>query len=134
MIARFADRKPYDAWDAAVLDDYCRWGIVPAPDGVGFELACPPMIEASAYLGSMTRNPYDWLSDVTCPTLVVRGRSGVRTATLDFSISPTWPGLADSFADGRDLQWDDCSHFLPMEAPGRVAALLVQELAMLGHG
>jgi lipase len=128
MRVRFADRTPYSLWQPNVLADYCQWGVVPAPGGSGYELACPPALEASAYLGSLRRNPFDFLSAITCPVTLVRGRTGERQQGLDFSISPTWPGLAVSFANGRDLVWSDCSHFIPMEAPERLAALICAEM------
>jgi lipase len=122
MIARFAARAPYDRWDARVLADYCRWGLVQSADGAGLELACPPLLEASAYLGNAAFNPHRAAAAIRCPVTVLRGRQGERGQTLDFSISPTWAGLAGVFADGHDEHWDECSHFIPMEAPARLAA------------
>jgi hypothetical protein len=40
---------------------------------------------------------------------------------IDFALSPTWSGLADSFADGTDVHCDDLSHFMPMQDPEKVA-------------
>ncbi len=131
MIARFADRSPYADWAAGVLDDYCRHGLIPAPDGPGFTLACPPLIEASAYVGALAADPYPAIRAVTAPTIVVRARRGAWTGPTDFSTSPTDPALAVAFADGRDLAWDDLSHFIPMQAPARVASLLNSALSML---
>lgn len=124
MRERFAVRCPYAQWDAHVLADYCAWGLVPRAGGDGFELACPPLLEASAYLGSMRFNPHGVAASVDCRVAVLRGRSGVRSAELDFSISPTWPELACVFPEGSDTQWDDCTHFIPMEAPARLAAFI----------
>src|SRR5439155_23961370 len=52
MVARFADRPPFSRWDPAVLRDYCDHGLLPAPDGNGFVLACSPAIEAAIYAAS----------------------------------------------------------------------------------
>lgn len=131
MIARFAERPPYSAWQADVLADYCRHGLVSAPEGDGFELACPPVIEASCYMGSAMHDPHRWLGRISAPVTVLRGRGGERASPMDFSVSPTWHGLAAAMPRGRDILWPDHSHFIPMEAPGRVAALIAEQLRTL---
>lgn len=127
MVAHFADRAPYSHWERPVLEDYCRYGLVPSAAG-GLELACPPRLEASAYIGSWRHDPYPQLDAVECPVLVLRARNGERASALDFSISPTAPDLATHFRHGTDLHWQDQSHFIPMEATGRLAALIRDEL------
>ncbi|MFM6853753.1 MAG: hypothetical protein ACKOUM_06700, partial [Sphingopyxis sp.] len=62
------------------------------------------------------------------PVAILRGRTGERKGPVDFSVSPTWPALAGAFANGRDEQWDDCTHFIPMEQPARTAARIAQEM------
>ena len=128
MIERFAARDPYSGWDPAVLADYCTHGLLPRADGDGFELACPPRLEASAYLGNAAFNPHAAAANIACPVTVVRARNGTRTGQLDFSISPTWPGTASAFPHGTDLHWSDCTHFIPMEAPARIASLFGTEV------
>lgn len=128
MIARFADREPYCDWKPEVLEDYCRYGLVPAEAG-GFELACPPHLEASAYLGNADNDIYPRIGAIECRVTILRARNGERRSPMDFSVSPTWPELANRFRNGRDMQWPDLSHFIPMEAPERLAALIVGQLA-----
>lgn len=128
MTAHFANREPYLHWRTDVLADYCTYGLLPATGREGFELACPPMIEASAYMGASLNNPYEWIGDVQCPTLILRARNAERKGAMDFSTSPTAPDLWKSFPDARDLHWPDVSHFIPMEAPDRLAALIVRTL------
>ena len=128
MIAHFANREPYMHWRADVLADYCTFGLVPAATGQGLELACPPALEASAYMGAWRNNPYLWTDQVTCPTTILRARNAERKGAMDFSSSPTAPDLWKSFATARDLHWPDVSHFIPMEVPERLAELIVQIL------
>ena len=128
MVARFADREPYVHWRPDVLADYCTYGLVPAANSEGLELACPPVLEASAYMGAWRNNPYLWVGDVQCPTTILRARNVERKGAMDFSASPTAPDLWKSFPDARDLHWPDASHFIPMEAPERLAELIVQTL------
>ena len=128
MIARFADREPYAHWRAEVLADYCNFGLVPAASGEGLELACPPALEASAYMGAWRNNPYEWIGQVACPTTILRARNAERKGAMDFSSSPTAPDLWKHFPNARDLHWPDVSHFIPMEAADRLAALIMQTL------
>lgn len=123
MRDRFADRLPFSAWDPQVLEDYCRWGVLPQSDGgEGWVLACPPRIEAAIYMGSSGRNIHDLLPGITLPVTVLRARP--RSADrdpMDFSTSPTWPELASQFPNGRDVFLPQLSHFIPMEQPELVA-------------
>lgn len=128
MIARFADRDPYRLWRTDVLADYCRYGLLPAEDGDGMELACPPRIEVSVYLSAIYNSPLSLIDKVTCAVAVVRAQRTERQSMLDFSASPTWPGLAGALPDGRDLHWSDLTHFIPMQAPDRLAALILTQI------
>lgn len=125
MNAHFASRPPYAHWRPEVLADYCRHGLLAAPDGDGWELACPPALEASVYQNALRTNPHDWLPRVATPTSVIRARTGERSGNLDFSVSPTWPGLGAALGAVRDEHWADQSHFIPMEAPQRLADLII---------
>lgn len=128
MIDHFSGRHPYSGWDPAVLADYCTYGLLPRLQGDGYELACPPRLEASAYLGNAAFDPHMAAAAITCPVTVVRARNAERSGQLDFSISPTWPGTASAFPNGTDLHWTDQSHFIPMEVPGRIASLIGTQL------
>ena len=124
MRARFAERLPYAQWDPRVLADYCTYGLLPAPDGQGYELACPPALEASVYQNVVRTDPYAWLPDVAASATLIRAPAGERDDTLDFSRSLTWLGLGATLGAARDELWAENSHFIPMESPDRVAGLL----------
>ncbi len=128
MLASFAERPPYAHWRPEVLADYCRYGLLPAADGEGFELACPPRLEASVYLGAAHTDPYAWLGRIAAPSTVIRARTGERASNLDFSVSPSWPGLGAELGAVRDEQWAEHSHFIPMEVPQRLAGLIATSL------
>ena len=128
MQARFADRPPYANWDPRVLTDYCTYGLLPATDSEGLELACPPALEASVYQNALRTSPHEWLQYLTTPSLVIRAPTGERGGLLDFSLSPTWTGLGPAIGAERDELWSDHSHFIPMENPARVGALLTELL------
>jgi lipase len=128
MLTRFADRPPYADWDPAVLADYCTHGLLPAVDGGGLELACPPTLEASVYQNALRTSPHEWLQYLSVPSTLIRAPTGERGGELDFSLSPTWTGLGPAIGAERDELWGDHTHFIPMENPARVAALLAERL------
>lgn len=127
MIARFIDRPPYSRFHPEALDAYCRFGLEPVDDGGTYVLACPPWFEASIY-GSARSNP-DVLAHAAAlaqPITVVRAQEARSPEQrMDFSYSPTWPGLAASLRHGTDVHLPEQTHFLPMEDPERTAALLL---------
>ncbi len=126
MYQRFENRHPFSLWRPEVLEDYCRYGVVAAADGDGFELACPPLVEASIYLGNTQTDIHDLIPELTLPVAVLRGRARDPTdpPEMDFSKSPTWPGLAGEFPHGRDVYLPELSHFIPMQAPELVARFI----------
>jgi pimeloyl-ACP methyl ester carboxylesterase len=127
MYQRFRDRYPFSVWRPEVLEDYCRYGVLPKADGSGFELACPPVVEASVYLGNTQTDIHHVVPRLTLPVVVLRarGRDPQDAEVMDFSKSPTWPGLADEFPRGRDVFLKDHTHFIPMEDPELVARFIV---------
>ena len=130
MIERFRDRPPYSGFHPDALRAYCTHGLLPADDGDGYVLACPPEIEASIYMTSRT-NPgvYDSIRALDLPVLILRAKlPPEERSVMDFSSSPTWPGLVNEFRDGREIHFTDRSHFLPMEIPERIAELIKGEL------
>lgn len=131
MVDRFRDRPPYAAFDPDVLRDYCTYGLRPAPDGDGLVLACAPQSEASVYMTSRT-NPGVFVSarSLDIPVHIVRVKlPPIDRDVMDFSSSPTWPGLAGEFRRGRETFLDDRSHFLPQESPALVARMILEEIA-----
>ncbi|MDG2304964.1 MAG: alpha/beta hydrolase [Candidatus Binatia bacterium] len=129
MIDRFRDRPPYANFLPECLRDYCTYGLLPAPDGDGCVLACSPATEASVYMTSRS-NPgiYDSARSLEIPTLIVRAKLPLADRQImDFSSSPTWPGLAGEFRQGREIFLADRTHFIPLETPEYVADLILRD-------
>ena len=126
MFQRFENRPPFASWDRAVLRDYCEYGLLPAPDGNGFVLACPPATEASIYANSSRPESsiYAEIARVAAQVQVVRSARQFREGTPHMNASPTAPNLASYFQKGVDVHLPDRSHFIPMEAPDWVAHAL----------
>jgi lipase len=124
MFENFRNRPPFSAWDQRVLRDYCEFGLLPAPDGGGFMLACPPQIEGSIYEQSRAReaNIYPEIARVKIPVRIVRSHIAYRSdPPMNMLASPTAPGLHTRFAHASDRVVNH-SHFIPMEAPALAAA------------
>jgi pimeloyl-ACP methyl ester carboxylesterase len=130
MIERYRERLPFSRWHPQVLRDYCEFGIVSSGDH--YVLACPPDIEASIYHQSKVSgsNIYPEIARIEQPVGVIRAGNARRPGVFDLSTSPTAENLASYFQHGTDQVFEDCSHYIPQEAPGRVAeqiALLLVE-------
>lgn len=125
MIERFRDRDPYCLFDPRVFEDYCRYGLVPAPDdGAGMVLACAPEVEGSIYASSRSNSGIlDAARKVHCPALVVRAQ---QRDINDFKSSPTWPELAGILPAGTDLYRPDRTHFHPFEDPADAARIIAE--------
>jgi pimeloyl-ACP methyl ester carboxylesterase len=127
MFERFEDRPPYASFHRDALRSYCEYGLLPAADGEGFVLACPPETEASVYMTSRT-NPgvYDSIRALEIPVMILRAREPSSGGdVMDFSSSPTWPGLVHEFPNAREVYLPDHTHFLPMEASELVAGYVL---------
>jgi pimeloyl-ACP methyl ester carboxylesterase len=130
MIARFEDREPYRVFHPDALRAYCTHGLLPSADGDGFDLACAPEVEASVYMTSRTHPAvHDSVRSLDRPVLILRAKlPPADRSMMDFSSSPTWPGLVEEFSQGREIHFPDHTHFLPMEIPDEVARVIRSEL------
>lgn len=126
MFERFAERHPFSLWRLEVLEDYCRYGLLPRPQG-GYELACPPLVEASIYMNNASSDLHQQIADIDLPVVVLRAppRTEADEGVMDFTKSPTWPALAAEFPQGRDVFLPGLTHFIPMQDPELVARFIV---------
>lgn len=124
MFERLQGRGSFAVWRRDVLEDYCRHGVLPNPDGPGFVLACPPLVEAAIYTGSGGRDIHDLFGAIDVPVVVLRGEKRARAEAMDFLASPTWADLADQFPQGRDVYLPHLTHFIPMQDPELVARFI----------
>ena len=127
MIERYRGRLPFSRWHPQVLRDYCEFGILPR-DGE-FVLACPPDIEASIYHQAKqpAANLYPEIARIEMPVAVIRAGTARTPGVFDLNTSPTAVDLASHFRHGSDKVYEECSHYIPQEAPTRVA----EEIARL---
>ncbi|MBK87581.1 MAG: alpha/beta hydrolase [Gammaproteobacteria bacterium] len=126
MFDRYAERSPYALWDPRVFRDYCDFGVVPSQTDDVMELACPPEVEASIYMGNFDSNLYDLIPNIETPVVVLRAKPrDPESQDMDFTASPTWPELADQFANAQDVYLPELTHFIPMQDPQLVAEFII---------
>jgi len=128
MFKNLRGKGSYGLWQEAVLHDYCTWGLLENPDGPGYVLACPPLVEATIYTETAGTNIYPLLDSIEIPVKVLRAPPRDDDhAQMDFSRSPTWPDLANCFEQGEDVFLPELTHFIPMQAPALVANYIAGE-------
>jgi len=123
---RLQDREPYSLWQPAVLEDYCRFGVLPAPDGEGCVLACPPLVEASVYMNSWRAHLHPRLGEIAARVTILRARRRrlPKLGQTDYASSPTWERLWELFQEAEDIHLPEFTHFLPMQDPATVAGYI----------
>jgi lipase len=131
MFERFTGRHPYSLWQPAVLRDYCEYGLLPAANGDGYVLACPPWVEDAVYAGGRMDDIYPVVETLDLPVRILRARPRAERSAggpVDMSASPTPPDLASHFPRGTDVSLPYLTHFIPMQAPDLVAQQVQQML------
>ena len=127
MYDRYEQRSPYSLWQRQVFEDYCRYGVIPANEGSGVELACPGSVEASIYMGNNESSIHEFIPKISQNTMILRAPPRKNdSAEVDFMASPTWPGLVKSFPNAEELYLDHLTHFIPMQEPEFVADVIKQ--------
>ena len=127
MMERLAGKSSFPFFHSRIFEDYCRYGLEPA--GEGLRLRCRPVVEAAVYMTARTNGRiYESVAGLDVPVKVVRAQTPKGDGVMDWASSPTWPGLAGEFPNAVDVHWDDCTHFIPMQRPHEVVALIRAEL------
>lgn len=131
MADRLRPKGSYGKFDPEMFMDYCRYGLLPNEHGKGYVLACPPVIEASVYMSSRSNHDiYNAVRAIEFPVLILRAMERPEgSSVMDFSTSPTWPGLVGEFKQGREIHFADRTHFLPMEIPEEITRIIAEEIS-----
>ncbi len=129
MKSVFSEKTPYCNWMPDILENYCRFGLMPKQDDEGYCLACRPDVEASVYIGHCSVNLLNEIPNITVPTTIMRAKDKDPDMTdkIDFSASPTWEDLASLFPNAKDVPLKHLTHFIPMQEPALVAKYIVDE-------
>ena len=127
MYVRYEQRSPYSLWHPQVFEDYCRYGVVPVREGSGVELACPGSVEASIYMGNNESSIHEYIPNISQDTRILRAPPRKsESLEVDFTASPTWPDLVNSFPNAEEVYVGHLTHFIPMQEPEFVANIIKQ--------
>lgn len=110
----FAAKPPMSSFDPASLRAYVEGGFRQLEDG-SVTLKCLPDNEAQVYEMAHSSHAFDHLSEVGCPTVVVRGHD------VGFGPSSIAERVSEALPIGCLEVHDDLGHFGPLEAPARMA-------------
>ncbi len=116
----YRTRRPYDSWTDEALQVYADFGTFERPDGA-IELLCPGRIEAKLYEAATGIDPVAEFDRLQIPVLLAipDGTDVFRDAVKKMTF--------DALSFGRYLEFENATHFLPMERPDDIADLLVAE-------
>jgi len=114
--AGFVGRGPFAGWQDEALDAYVAHGFR-SVDGE-WVLKCLPEVEAECYRAATLHGAWDRLGEVSCPAVVVAGADS-DSHPADFAAEQ-----AARLGNGRVEIVAGATHFVPMEQPGVIAALV----------
>lgn len=107
-------------WEERAVDAFVAGCF--AADGDGITLKCRPEDEADFYRAGSAHGVWDRLGEVNVPTLIV---SGERDSGLFDGLAAK---QAAEFVDAKVAIVADAGHFVPMEQPAALAALVAGHL------
>jgi len=120
MIESYRGRFPYDTWTEEALRAYVEHGTFAREDGT-VELWCPGRIEAQVYAHAASMDVFSELARIEVPVLLVRGEH-----SLSFAADRAKRTL-ETIPDARLLEVPGTTHYVPMEAPERIAQIVLAE-------
>ncbi len=116
----YRGKGAFTGWEERALRAYVRNALRSASDG--YELKCDPDLEAEFYASAATHSAWERLPEIRCPvTIVVGSESDTHLPDL----------VAQQLARFADVELEvveGVGHFVPMEAPGRLAAIVAERL------
>jgi lipase len=111
-------KSMFSKWDDEMLDLYIRYGMIPDDSG-GLKLACHPRREASLFMGGHQFNPWPFLPQINCRTLIVEGENSENRNFIDLPlISKLIPGCSHYMVK-------NAGHLIPQEQPGETCRLIL---------
>jgi len=123
MFLNYRGKEIFASIPDDVLRDYVRGLAVPQADGT-VSLKYSPAWEVRIYEAGGSADRYVWrnLKKIACPVLVLRGE---RSDTLG---AATLHRIARGLPNGRAVTLSGVGHLLPLEAPTRVAGIILDFL------
>lgn len=123
-IDRFRSKPPYATCDPVAVRGYVEVGTVTidGDGGAGVRLSCEGEDEARVF-ETMATLDFGRLASIGLPAMVVSGAAADVANALPPKLAPL---VAEAMGpSARWIEFDGLSHFGPMEAPGPIAASIV---------
>ena len=117
MFAAYQGKDAFASWREDVLWDYVNHGTYELPDG-RIALKCPAEIEAQLFASTASLDIFSQVVKIDCPVLVLRG------ALTDDPLFVVAERTAQRIPQGSLVTVPDTGHFLAMEKPEEVAAII----------
>jgi pimeloyl-ACP methyl ester carboxylesterase len=117
---RFAS-GPMETWRPEALAAYVDFGFV--DDGDGLSIKCAPAVEADVFREGYNHDTWDLVPDIAVPVTIVSGEWS-ETHTRPFL-----DALEGRFDHPTMVTVPETGHFLPMERPDVIAAMVAEELS-----
>lgn len=122
--ASYVGRGPFAGWDDEALETYVEHGF--RSEGGSWVLKCDPDIEAEFYRSATIHGAWDRLAEVGCPVLLVAGEASKSHPAAFVERQ------ADRFSDVEVRIVPGASHFVPMEQPEALGALVAEVMEASG--
>lgn len=114
LVEAYRRRPTFARWREDVLRLYAEHGLFRREDG-HYQLKCPGEVEAQVFENSASLDIWSRLTDIRCPTLVMRG------GLTDPSMASIFQRVAERIPGARLVTIPGAGHLAPMEEPGIVA-------------
>ena len=123
-LQNFASKRPLSNFHSQAREAYVRHGFKKSSDG-GIELKCLPEHEARTYETGGSSGAWDTLPTIQTPVWVMAG------VLAPFQPSTFAGAVAEQMPNGTFVQWDELSHFGPLENPQMIADFVVSVITTL---
>ncbi|MCP4133708.1 MAG: alpha/beta hydrolase [bacterium] len=124
VLERFSGKGMFKSWSPEFINAYvdCAMSETKPPHGAGMELKCDPELEARIF-ESVPSNIWEYAAQVRCPVLVIGGENS------DTFLPAAARKLQKVIKGAQIVTVPDAGHFVPIEKPGVVAALMKEFFA-----
>ncbi len=125
----FADRQaaydrfasgPFVTWKPEALAMYVDYGF--AETASGLQVKCQPFVEADLFREGLNHDTWERVVEIATPVTIVVGEYS------DTHPEPVLSGLAGQFEDATAIVVPGAGHFVPMERPDVIAAIVADVL------
>ena len=119
----FTSKPVFSNWDQRAMAGYVEGGL--RPEGDSFVLSCDPDDEAEVFETAGEHGAFARLGEIDIPVHVVAGEAS-NTHPAEFV-----DVMVEAFAEAESTIIPGTGHFVPMEKPGALAALIRADWELL---